>query len=95
MKDKLPNAQIIAVMGDHDAYNPVTVKDFKWGTGWDWPVLADVGTVVTLKYESISCPRCWVIDANGIIRHHNKDRNDPPDTIVTGAVEAVQKLEKS
>ena len=72
----------------------LTAKDFKWGTGWDWPILADIGTKVTLNYKSIACPRCWVIDSNGVIRYHNKDRMDPPDTIVGGALAALGAIKK-
>src|SRR5438046_2794202 len=38
MKTRLPDVQMIAVEGDHDAYNSVAVKDFRWGTGWQWPI---------------------------------------------------------
>ena len=67
----------------------------------DKPDIIGDGAPRTVRAEAETAPtatfpfQCEVIDANGIIRHHNKDRNDPPDTIVTGAVEAVQKLEKS
>jgi peroxiredoxin len=92
--DKLPDAHMIAVFGDHSAYSPVAVKDFKWGTGWEGSVLADIGTKTGLLYKSIDCPRCFVIDTHGIIRSVNKDRLDPPDTIVNGAIAAVRALTK-
>jgi peroxiredoxin len=93
VKDKLPpDVQMLAVVGDHSGYNPVVVKDFKWGTGWVWPVLADVGTRVGLLFKSVDCPRCWVIDAKGIIRHVNKDRMMPSETIVDEGLAAVRAL---
>jgi hypothetical protein len=60
-----------------------------------WTVLAEVGTKVGLTYKSIDCPRCWVIDSEGVIRWANEDRMDPPDTILNGAIGVARELIKN
>lgn len=92
---ELGDAQVVAVMSDHTAYNPANLKNFRWGTGFQWPVLADVGSNVSLRYDSVNCPRLWVLDANGVVRHICPGRGTPGETIVADALKALQGLHGS
>jgi hypothetical protein len=89
---ELGDTQVVAVMSDHTAYNPVNLKNFRWGTGFKWPVLADIGSNVSLRYKSVDCPRLWLLDANGVVRHICPGRGTPGETIVADAVQALQQL---
>jgi peroxiredoxin len=89
---ELGNAQMLAVMHDHTGYNPATLKNFRWGTGFTWPVLADVGSDVSVTWKSIDCPRMWVLDAAGVIRYKSPGRGTPAEQHVTNTLAALKAL---
>jgi peroxiredoxin len=87
---ELGDVHVLAVMSDHTAYNPINLKNFRWGTGFQWPVVADIGSNVSLRYDSVNCPRVWILDADGVVRHICPGRGTPGETIVADALKALQ-----
>jgi peroxiredoxin len=92
VKEKVGDVHLLAIMHNHETFNPVNVREFREATKWEAPVLADLRSRVALKYRSTDCPMTWVIDRKGIVRYHNEHRTDPPDEIVGGALAALKEL---
>jgi peroxiredoxin len=90
---ELGDAQMIAVNHDSTSYNPVTLKNFRWASGFKWPVLADIGSNVSLEWRSVDCPRVWVLDSEGVIRFQGPGRTTPAAEMVSGALKALRELD--
>jgi peroxiredoxin len=87
---KLGSAQMLAIMHNHDTFNPVNVRNFREGTEFKAPILADLNSKTAIRYRSFDCPMTWVIDAKGIVRYRNESRTDPAEKIVKGALQALE-----
>lgn len=92
--EELGDAHLIAVVHDHTAYNPATVKNFRWGTGFQWPVLADIGSKVSLEWKSLNCPIIWVLDAKGVIRYKSPGRGVDAEQHVADTLAALKSLKR-
>src|SRR2546426_1669175 len=68
-KDKVGDAAIVAVMTNHWTYAPAAVREYRRRTGWTWPILADMDSQTANSFNALTCPRLFVIDAQGIIRY--------------------------
>jgi peroxiredoxin len=93
-RGKNGSAEMLAIMHNRETFNPVNVRHFRDATHFEVPILADLNSKTALQYRSTDCPQVWVIDRDGVIRWHNKDRTDPADTIVKGALDALKSLDK-
>jgi peroxiredoxin len=82
-------ARIYAVFGDVAVQEPEVEKAFRDETGFTAPFLIDISHEVALLYDSVHCPRLWVIDRNGTVRYVNPSASTPPDTIVREALRAL------
>jgi peroxiredoxin len=91
---ELGDAHLIAVMHDHTGYQPVALKNFRWGTGFEWPILADVGSSVSLTWKSLNCPIIWVLDADGVVRYKSPGRGTPAEQHVADSLAALKSLTK-
>jgi peroxiredoxin len=56
---------------------------FRTETGLPATYIHDSPPVIAPRYASEACPRCWLIDTNGIIRYVNPDRLMPAKKLVT------------
>jgi peroxiredoxin len=56
---------------------------FRHETGLAATYIHDSPPVIAPRYASEACPRCWLIDTNGIIRYVNADRLMPAKKLVT------------
>jgi peroxiredoxin len=89
-KRPLPEGvQLVAVWNDAETATPVALRKFRERTGFKGRILADPDHVATLAYNSSDCPRVWVIDATGALRHVNASRTQAPDRIVSEATAAA------
>jgi peroxiredoxin len=46
-------------------FSPTIAATFRAKTGMGYPLLTDCFGSVAERYESTSCPRCWLINADG------------------------------
>jgi peroxiredoxin len=89
---ELGDAHMISVMHDHTGYNPANLKNFRWGTGFTWPVLADVGSNVSVTWKSTDCPHIWVLDKHGVIRYKSPGRGTEAEKHVADTLAALKAL---
>jgi peroxiredoxin len=91
---ELGDAHLISVMHDHTGYNPANLKNFRWGTGFQWPILADIGSNVSVAWKSVDCPRIWVLDSHGVVRYKSPGRGTPAETHVADTLAALKALKR-
>jgi peroxiredoxin len=82
-------AELIAVINDASMVTTAGLRRFRERTGFKGRVLADPDHEATLLYGSSECPRVWVIDGEGNLRHVNASRTEPPDRIVSEATDTL------
>jgi peroxiredoxin len=89
-KRPLPEGtELIAVWNDAESATPPALRKFRARTGFTGRILADADHVATVAYGSHECPKVWVIDAAGTLRHVNASRGEEPERIVSEATAAV------
>lgn len=93
-KKKLGATEMVAIMHNRETFNPVAVRHFRDATKLEIPILADLNSKTALQYRSTDCPQVWVVDGEGVIRWHNKDRTDPSAEIVKGALDTLKSLDR-
>lgn len=81
--------ELIAVWNDAETATPAALQKFRARSGFTGRILADPDHVATLAYNSSDCPRVWVLDAAGTIRHVNASRTEAADRIVREATAAI------
>jgi len=81
--------QVIAILNDASLTSPAAIRKFRERTGFKGIVLADPDHRATTLYDAGECPRVWVVDANGDLRHVNASRTEPAEQIVREATEAL------
>jgi peroxiredoxin len=69
--------QLLAVAN----FSPASATEFRSQTGTRFPLLLDAFGMVAKRYESSSCPRCWLIDQNGRVTFTNRGRTDRIDVL--------------
>lgn len=57
------------------------VARFRKETGVTFPLLFDPGYTVAEKYDSIHCPRSWIIDLSGNVAYTNRPTQDDVSTV--------------
>jgi peroxiredoxin len=67
----------VAVLGI-TALSPTSVKQFRQATHFTFPVLFDANSSVAGRYESLECPRSWVIDERGQVTYASHPGDDLP-----------------
>jgi peroxiredoxin len=78
--------QVVVVASDA----AVTDSDeFRQETGLQATYLSDSPPVVGLRYRSEACPRCWLIDAAGVIRYSHANNLVAADTVIAGLLAAT------
>jgi peroxiredoxin len=82
-------AQVIAILNDAALTSPAAIRKFRERTGFKGMVLADPDHRATTLYDAGECPRVWVVDANGDLRHANASRTEPAEQIVREATVAL------
>jgi peroxiredoxin len=82
-------ARMVAVVENARQLQPDRIARFRQVTGFSGPVLADSGGVVTHRYRSMSCPRIWLLDRDGMIRYRNLDPHDSPVELAHGVQRAL------
>lgn len=89
-KKPLPaGAHLIAIWNDAESATPAGLRKFRQRTGFKGRILIDPDHVATLLYSSSECPKVWVIDAAGTIRHVSASRTAPAEQIVADATQAL------
>src|SRR5262245_11511510 len=88
-KDKVGDAVVLAVMINHWNYAPEAIRTYRQKTGWSWPVLADMQCETADKYNALTCPRLFVIDRRGIIRHASAEGASDEKKLVADALAAA------
>ena len=88
-KDKTGSAAVLAVMSNHWTYAPGAVQQFRARTGWEWPALADLNSRTTTEFNAVTCPRVFVVDAQGVIRYASKEGASDEKQIVAEALAAL------
>jgi peroxiredoxin len=58
-----PDVQVLGI----STINPETIQDWCRSLDVTFPTLFDPNYGVAEMYASTDCPRCWVMDANGIV----------------------------
>jgi len=90
-KRPLPDGvELIAIWNDVETATPAALRKFRARTGFAGRILSDPDHVATLAYRSGECPKVWVLDASGTIRHVNASRTEPAERIVSEATAAVK-----
>lgn len=77
--DLREQAQVVVVTHDTD----VLEKGFQRETGLPGVYLNDTPPMVAPQYASEACPRCWLIDEQGIVRYVNKEQQMPAKALVS------------
>jgi peroxiredoxin len=89
-KRPLPEGMhLVVVWNDTDNATPEGLRKFRERTGFKGRILVDPDHLVTLLYDSSECPKVWVLDAAGTIRHVNASRTEVPERIVGEATAAA------
>jgi peroxiredoxin len=81
--------QVVAILNDASLTTPAAIRKFRERTGFQAMILADPDQKATTLYDASGCPRVWVLDAEGTLRHVNASRTDPAEQIVREAAEAL------
>jgi peroxiredoxin len=81
--------QVVAILNDASLTTPAAIRKFRERTGFRGMILADPDQKATTLYDASGCPRVWVLDAEGTLRHVNASRIDPAEQIVREAAEAL------
>jgi peroxiredoxin len=76
-----PGARAQIVVVTHDP--SVLEESFRRETGLPGVYLNDTPPMVAPLYASEACPRCWLIDEQGIVRYVNKEQQMPAKALVT------------
>jgi peroxiredoxin len=77
-----PKPELVAVFSSPELCTPEGAKAFRDQTGFRGAMLADPDARVTTSYDSVTCPRCWVIDSTGMIRYVNGGPDTPAKEIL-------------
>jgi len=81
------NVQILVVSYlDHSK-----IRAFQKDTDLSVPFLMDPFGDVGERYDSLTCPRCWVIDENGNILYTNRDAKEDVHTVVQRAARFLER----
>jgi peroxiredoxin len=77
-----PKPELVAIFNDPELCTPEAAREFRKQTGFRGAILADPGAKVGAEYDSVACPRCWAVDAEGMVRYVNPSQTTPPKEIV-------------